>query len=424
MRNILNSRWARSFFSFGAMHAMRLALPLLAFPWLGRALGEEAFGLLMYMCLFPPVVALVIDWGFPLGAARLAAANRDDAEQLGKLLRGVLLARLFLLAACLGAFALLAPLLPHVTEYPLPFFLALCAGVARGSSPLWFYQGTNSGLRKLAVWDIATSLAVLCLTVLLAREASTWPLYLAFYAICKGLAWLALTLGLLREHPCKWSACSPFRLIKQCRSLFAGLLLAESYPWLSQLIYGFFLEPAALGAILALNKILKAMTSLVQPFTQTIFPEICLLGTTDPQKSRRILQISLAGTVACMCAACAIAWILAPWLLRLALGASFIHNADILRILLLASPLAAANAVLAFQALVPYGHDRAQSAARLFMAIGGLPLAFILTSHADIRGAAFAPLCAEALLFLALCWQVLRLCPQALFSPPASRHLK
>lgn len=402
------------------MHAMRLALPLLAFPWLGRTLGEEAFGLLMYMCLFPPIVALVIDWGFPLGATRLAAANRSKPDQLGRLLRGVILARLGLAIICLAAFALLAPLLPHVLEYPLPFIMALCAGLARGSSPLWFFQGTNSGLRKLAIWDISTSLAILTLTVLLARGAAAWPLYLVLYAICKGTAWIFLTLELLRTYAGKWSNCAPLRLVVDYRALFTGLLLADAFPYISQLIYSFFLEPAALGAILALNKILKAMTSLAQPFTQTIFPEICLLGKSNPQKSRRILQISLGCTAICMCIACAIAWVLAPWLLRLALGSGFVHNADILRILLLAGPLAAVNTVLGFQVLVPFGFDRAQSIARLIMTVGGLPLACLLTSMAGIFGAAFAAPCAEIILFLALGWQVLRLCPQVLI--PAQRH--
>lgn len=416
MSNILKSRWARALFSFGSMHAMRLGLPLLAFPWLGRALGQEAFGLLMYMCLFPPILALVIDWGFPLGATRLAAANRGKPEKLGQLLREVLLARLLLALACLGLCALAAPFLPHVAEYPLPFCIALCAGLARGSSPVWFFQGVNSGLRELALWDISSSLAVFALTVCLARDAADWPLYLALYALCKGAAWLLLTLRLLRAHPGGWNMALALKLIGECRSLFFGLALADVYHYFSQLACGFFLGPAQLGVLLALSKILRAMSSLVLPFTQTIFPEICLLGKSSPAKSRHILRISLFGTAGGMCLACLIAWPLSPLLLRLALGDSFTHNVAILHLLLLAAPVASVNAVLAFQVLAPYGHDQAQALARAAMALASVPLALVLTSMAGLYGAALVPLCAETCLLLALAGQILRLCPQALLS--------
>ncbi|MFG6376503.1 MAG: hypothetical protein K1W05_11420, partial [Desulfovibrio sp.] len=58
------------FFSFGAIQAAQILLPLLILPWLARILEPEAFGLLMYMCLIPPFVALVMDWGLMTGGAR------------------------------------------------------------------------------------------------------------------------------------------------------------------------------------------------------------------------------------------------------------------------------------------------------------------------------------------------------------------
>ena len=409
-------KWTRAIFSFGSMHFMRLALPLLAFPWLGRVLGAEAFGLLMYMCLFPHLSALCVEWGFPLGAARSAAALRDKPGELGDLLRSVSLAKGLLTILCLFFFFLLSPFIPHASNYPGAYLLALCAGFARAASPFWFYQGTNRALLQLVCWDIGSSLAILICTLLFIHEPAQWPLYLLFYVAFKGIAGLWLTLNLLKKHRGKWQAAEAWRLVRESKSLFTGLVFADLYHYVTQIICGFFLDAAAMGALVALSKIIRALSSLALPFTQAIFPEICLLGKTAPAKSRKILRISLSGTFAAMLAACAFAWLTAPWLLRLALGQAFVHNADILRILLLSSPLAALNMVLAHQTLVAYGHDKAQAFASGLMAILSLPAAWLLSDKGGLYGAALVPLCAESFLLLALAATIFYLCPQALFN--------
>ena len=137
-----------TFFSFSAIQAAQLLLPLLALPWLARVLGPHAFGLLMYMSLIPPLVALVMDWGFPFGAAREAARLRGDREGLARLMGAVFSGRLFLALACVAASLALLPLVPHAREHPAAYGLAVLMGIGRGISPVWFFQGVGQGMRR------------------------------------------------------------------------------------------------------------------------------------------------------------------------------------------------------------------------------------------------------------------------------------
>lgn len=396
-----NSR-SHIFFSFGAIQITQLALPLLAYPWLGRKLGPEAFGLLMYMALIPSIVNIVMDWGLPLAAARSAAKNKSP-QHLSVLVGAALSARILLLFPIFLGGALLMPWLPHALEWPLAYFLAIGAGVARGINPLWYYQGTGWQMKKVAGWDVASSILVILLMFFLVREAQDWQRYLLLLCVCKGGSWLILDCRLWLAHKARFDVKAALRLLGEANLIFAAQIFNIVSRSGSQLVLGYFLPVSGMGIIVAINKMAYALSCLAKPLFQTLYPQICSLGFKRKCMLRKILFLSIAITCLCMGAACAVIWLLAPWVLEIALGPEFEAAAPVLRIIILSAPLMACNLAIGEQLLVAWGWEKARAAILGLSAFLALLLAALLPFFWGLFGAAWQPVLTE-FLTLAMCF--------------------
>lgn len=419
-RLLLDLPHLSTFFSFSAIQAAQLLLPLLALPWLARVLGPAAFGLLMYMSVISVVVGLVMDWGFTLGAVRAAAICREKPAALAKILGDVLSAKILLAAACLAGSVVLLPFLPHAATHPGAYALAVLAGLSRGINPTWFFQGMGSGMRRMAVWDIGSSAAVLLLTLACVRAPAQWPLYLFLSASCKGLVYVLLTSGLLRRHHVSFSLRSGVDALSRTKTLFGGVLSSLLYNNGTQLILGFFLPPAQMGMLMAADKIVRAVVSLSNPVTQTLFPEICALRDAEQKRAAHLLRCSLLGTALAMLCAAAAIWCAAPWLISLALGKDYAGAVPVLRVMAFLAPILACNFVLGTQTLVSFHQEKSLTLTLAVVGLLSLPAAAFLGHFGGLTGAACLPLLVEGGIFLGLSWSVLHFCPAAFF-PPVSK---
>lgn len=405
---LLDYAWIRALFSFGSMHLVSLLIPLMAFPWLGRVLEPAHFGLLMYMCLFPPFLTLLVEWGFPLGGARLAARHRGNDQALCKLLGEVVTAKLILSIVAIVLSFLLVPFLPHAREWPQAFFMAVVAGIAKAMSPLWFYQGTGQKLPVLACWDMGFSFLALALVFVFIRHPEQWMLYLLFTGLCRLASNAGLTCLLWMKYPFKIKLSGSLRLIRDTAALFGALFFSSAYHYCFQLVLGYFLLASEMGIIVALDKMLRALIGLLNPFTQALFPEICILRDKNPGSAWRILRLSLLVTFIASSLAALAVWLLAPWVIRMALGSAYQEAPEILRLMLLSVPAAACSQILGSQVLVPFGHDKIQAQICAWVSLLSIPLSAALAFWKGMIGGALVPLCVESSLCLAFLYFVMK----------------
>lgn len=388
----------RMLLSLSAIQAVQLILPLFAIPWLGRALGPDSFGLLMYMCLVPPIINLFMDWGFVQGATREVAKSRQ--RQLAEILGEVIGAKIILAGLCAAGSTLFAVLLPYARQWPGAYCMAVSLGIARGISPLWFFQGLGKGLRKMAAWDILSSLAALALTIFYVNEPAKWPYYLFFSAICKGVAYLWLNMSLWRAFKPCFNLRASFGFIKTTNTLFICSLLATLYNNGAQLLMGFFLSASNMGIIAANAKMLNALTRMSYPIAQTVYPKMCALKSQNSILADRIMLLSTSVIAVLTFAITLAAWVCAPFLIGLALGNGYEEAIPAFRIMITAAPFLALR-TFAGNAIASYGLEKSQAFAMGGLALICLPLAVILAIPNEIEIAALYPVCESGLLLLA-----------------------
>ncbi|MDR2056223.1 MAG: oligosaccharide flippase family protein [Desulfovibrio sp.] len=406
-----------TFVSFNAIQATQLFLPMLALPWLARALGPEAYGLCLYMGVISGIVTLVMDWGFPFGGTRDAAMNRGRKEALGRILADALSAKALLAACCSLACLVLSPFVPHAPAHPGAYALAVLAGIGRGINPTWFFQGLGQGIGHMAVCDAVSSALVLLLTIVCVREPADWPVYLLLLAAVKGGAYFLLTARQLGRYPHAAPTLRRSReTLARYKTLFVGNMAALAYNRGSQLILGYFLLPSQMGMLVTADKIARAAVSLNYPLMQTMFPEICIMRRAEGERTARLLRLTLLGTAVVMTCGAAALWFAAPWLADVVLGSAYTAVAPVLRAMSFFIPVQACNDVLVGQILIPFGHERAQTLVKAAVAILSPPAAAMLGHFYGLAGGAYLPLLLQGCILLGLVWSVLRHCPEVFFS--------
>lgn len=406
-------RFLEKVFSLGFIQAAQMLLPLLALPYLSRTLGRESFGIVMYLGVVTLMMTFVLDWGFLQGGVRRVARQRGRREALSGLWWHGLLAKALLLPPLLGGGVLFFFLFPH-PPFSLPaMFWASLAGIARGFSPLWFFQGMDDdSLRRLALHELASTALLLLLMVVLIREPEDASLYLALLALSRAVAYGPPCLRTCRAHGFRPTVGGALALLRETRVFFAGGIAGQACSNWSHLAIGAILPAREMGLFLAADKISRAMVSLGNPLSQALFSEICALHTPDDAARRlRLQRTALLAALLAAAGGCVLVELLAPAILRLALGQASGDAVLILRLLALVIPLLSLNQILGPHLLVPAGKEHVVIMAQICAAVVSIPTALTLTFFYGLPGAAALPLLAEGCIFLILCMGIHRHCP-------------
>lgn len=364
-------------------------MPLLAFPFLGRVLGPQKFGLLMLSCLVPPITCLIMDWGLPLGGARAAARAGGNRETLRRILGSALSAKLILAVTCATVAPAVALFLPKVQEWLYGYYLGVLLGLCRGINPFWFFQGAGEKASKLAIWDALSSATALGLVFAFVRDPDDWPDYLLYAAICKGAAYLYLNFSLWRKYRAFFDLKSGFKSLRKTGALFAYSVFAIIYTNISQLVTAYFLDAAQIGLLVAANKMTKAMAAVCVPVTQTVYPEICAARGLRSPDTRRILRFSLGAILVIAATVATAACVCAPLVLRLALGDGYGFGLDAARVVFLAAPFLALEQALAVQILAPLDMENSMAKAGALAACAIPVIGGVLAWAYGLNGAAW-----------------------------------
>lgn len=392
-----------TFFSFGAIQAAQMVLPLLALPYLSRVLGPGPFGATLYMLAVSAVAGMCVEWGFSLGAVRDVATHRENPMELGRTVADVLSAKCLLAMACCVLAVAGWLLLPMARQYPWGFTLAVANGIALGFNPLWFFQGQGSGVARVAACEVGGGLAVLCLMLPLVREPEHWTRYLLLLLLVRSMAYAWLTgrvFACLGPHAAAMRLAGGCRALRDARHLFLAHLGAMAKTHGVPLLLGGALPARDMGMLIACDKMARGLVSLTMPVTLTLFPELCAFRRHG--RGDDVLRRVLAATGVVMGIGAVAVWWIAPWLVTVALGREYAEAAPLLRWLCPLLVLLPLNCVLGTLGLVPQGRERALTLAIGVASLAGLATALPLAGEFGVLAGTWLAAGMEGLIFVIL----------------------
>jgi PST family polysaccharide transporter len=404
LRRVASSVVAQNTLALYAIQIAGFALPLITIPYLARTLRPEGWGLVVFVQSFAAWLALVLEYGFNLSATRWIARDRDNRGYVASVVAGVLGAKciLALLIVVVAGFA--AWVVPAFRLHPWLVFWAAAIALVQGFSPFWYFLGTER-MRGPAALEVVARVAATAGIFLWVRDPEDGWIVLALQAVT-GLFWVgAATYWLYREVPFVRIG---FRDARSTLRAAVGLFLFRSasgvYTLANSFILGLFAGPGIVGIYGGADKIVRVVVSLLHPVSQALYPRMSQLAVIDRERAGSLARVSLVAVGGAGLMLGAVTAVVAPFLVRVLLGAGYESVVPVLRVLAFLPPVIALGTVLGIQWALPLGLDRPFYALVMGAGVLNVLLAMILVPSYGALGMAGAVVTTESFVVVGLLW--------------------
>jgi PST family polysaccharide transporter len=382
--------------------AIGMVVPLLTIPYLARVLGPAAWGPVLAAQAFGYWLILVLEFGFELSGTRAVARVRATPERLADVVHGVQSAKALLILGSVPVMLVVVALVPALRESPRLLGWAFAFAILRGASPLWFFQGIERVHGAVAVDTLTRTIAALGVFALVRVPDDGWRV-LALQAVFAGVALLVLTAWLGRRVPLRVPrTADAYRALREGSTVFACRAWSGLYIQGNALLLAALAAPVTVAFFGGAERIVRAAINMLQPLTQAFLPRVSYLHAADPPAARRMIRRSLAGVGVAGIVAGVVAFVAAPTLVRLLLGAGYESAVPVLRVLGLLPALVAVNTVLGIYWALPFGRERSFLTSIVAAGVTNVALAVALVPRFGALGMATASIAAEVVVLLVL----------------------
>ena len=392
------------------LQIMNYAVPLATVPYLVRVLGPANFGLLAFAQALVTYFDLLTDYGSLLSATRAVAVHRHDFHALARIFWRTAAARLALAFACalvLGVLVLAAsPLRAAGALYAAAFLTVIGTAVF----PVWFFQGIEQMKFVTAALASARLLTVPAL-FLLVRRPDHYVRAAAIQGAVPVLAGILVTPILwksLRRGVYRPTLAEIGDVLRDGWSAFVANSALVFNATATITVLGLVAGPTEVGYYSAADKVIRALSSLLTPVTQALYPHLNSLKTHAPHRIAGLMRRSYfwIGALA-LCVSLATFALARP--VGLALwGHGFLRSVAVLRCLSPLPFLLALVNLIGIQTLLVLGLDSLVSRAVFTCALVNVALTAWLSSSYGALGAAAANVTGAVLLVCALAWPARR----------------
>lgn len=383
-------------------------LPLVALPYLARALEKEQFGLLLAAQSLAMVLALIIEYGFHLSGTREVARVHNNQSQLSLLVNGIQSAKIVLLLGVVALGLLFGQFNSLFKEHPQYLILALLLASLQGLNPLWYFQGKEQ-MKIPAALDVAgKAIATVGIFLVVQSPIDAWKA-LAMQSIGVGLSLLVTLSWMYREVPPRivplkdvWNS------LRMGFSMFFFRAAVSLYTSANILILGLLVSPTAAAYFGGAERLVKGVVGMLYPVSQAVFPRVNSLLYDDPTKAKRLAQASLYILLFGSTGLAILIFFLAPDIVLLILGPGYEAAIPLMQILSLLIPLIALSNVLGIQWMLPLRLDRAFNTIVVAAGLINLSLILFLVPRYGTTGMAWSVVISETFVTLGV-YIVLRL---------------
>jgi PST family polysaccharide transporter len=263
-----------NFASLVVLQGINYLVPLIVFPYLVRVLGIDVFGVYSFVLAIIMYGVMLSDYGFDLSATRLISLHSHNKTKTDEIFSTVMVIKFGIAFLYLLVLTLLILFVDKLSQNASLYFIAYGLVIGQVLFPVWFYQG----IEKMRYITILNALAKIIFTVLILIYVHTPDdLYLVLLFNSLG----AIVAGIIALYMAvkKFNISFYLPSVKQIKFyledgwyIFTSRIAVELYVTANVIILGFFASDAIVGYYSIVEKIVRAIGSLLEPLTRTVFP--------------------------------------------------------------------------------------------------------------------------------------------------------
>lgn len=288
----VKKRFIINFLSLATMQGLNLVLPLITIPYLLRVVGPSNYGLINIAQSLIQYFILFTDYGFNFVATREISLAKDNQKQLSIIFSSVMFVRILLLSFSLLILFLLVLFIPKFEKESMLYYLTFGMVIGNALFPIWFFQGIEH-MKIISILNIFSKL-ISTLGIFFFVKGSSDYLNVA---ILNSLGFLSIGfMGLylvLFRYKVRISKPTKEQIVHHLKAgwdIFISNLATSLYTVGNVFILSFFASNKIVGYYASAERIVKAISSIIAPIIQTVYPYIS--RTLQESKEKAILVIN------------------------------------------------------------------------------------------------------------------------------------
>ncbi len=392
----------KNFTSLSLLQISNYIFPFITLPYLVRVLGPEKYGLVNFAVAFTTYFTIITDYGFNLSAVQEISINRNNKERVSEIFSSVLLTKIILFGFSTILFFLIinsfAIFKDHYVLYLVTYFSVLGSVL----NPVWFYQGMEKmGYIFIINFSVRTVITI-CIFLFIEAESDfvqyAWFNSTANFLIGTiGLAVIIFKLKITFRVPKIDLVKEQF---KNGWNLFLSTVSINFYTTSNIFLLGLLTNATAVGYYSAADKIRIAAQSILQPFSQTVFPRLnVLINQSEKRYFQFLKKIAVYQTII-MFFVSLILFLGSKKIILVFLGPKFIDSVIVLEILSGLPLLSSFTTIFTMYILIVFKKHFYYLISFFISGIVSLIVIFSIVPKIGFEGAAIAMVIAELIALL------------------------
>lgn len=269
-----NKTIVNNILSLSILNALNMVLPLVSIPYLIATIGSANYGAYSISYTILQYVLLISAFGFSCTTTKQIAQNRDDIDYISKIFYSTLLARLIL--TIIATIVLLIVVVLVYPKYIILYFLGL--GIVFGDilNPIWLFQGMEN-MKYMTIINAITKIIFTLLIFIFIRKPDDY-IYITFLNsagfIISGIISYILAIRIFQIKKNRISVNDIILQIKDASIVFLSSAFISLYNNSFAFILGLFVSESSIGIYAAVEKIIKAAKSVIEPVSIALFPHV------------------------------------------------------------------------------------------------------------------------------------------------------
>lgn len=349
-----NKLLVQNFSYLSLIHVFNMLVPLFAYPYLIRVLGNETYGLIVFAQAIVGYFIVIIGFGFNISATKEISVNRDNKEKLSEIASSVIILKGALLFISMLVFAVIIQFIDQAAPYKILFLFTFILCFSEWLMPLWFFMGIEK-MKYITLLNVVSQSIFLILVFVVIKSKSDYlfyPLILGVGGITSGLIGLYIV---FKKHEIRFvfpkTSALKARLVDSV-PIFSSNLSLKMYLGSNKVIIGSFLSMQEVAFYDLGEKFLNLLKIPITIISQVLFPKMA--NNFNKELLLKLIKIIAFGTILLT----VILEFISIYIIELFAGKEMIGAVGAVNILLLSvTPLVISN-LLGVQTLLACGYNK------------------------------------------------------------------
>lgn len=395
IKNLANTeekkRLFSNFFSLSLLQAANYIFPLITLPYLVRVLGVEYFGLLAFATALTAYFSIITDYGFNLTATREISIHRDDREKVIEIFSSVMTIKMILMFVSFFLITILVFSFEKFSKDWEIYFLTFATILGQVLFPVWFFQGMER-MKYITYLNVLSRLIFTVAIFIFVQEQNDYymvPLLTSLGSLMAG-AWSLVLVK--REFGIKFELQS-LDILKYYLLdgwyVFSGGMFTLIYTVSIPFVLGIFSNNTAVGYFTIVERIVKAITNLYMPISETLYPFMMKQISINQNKSKKLLLKLLGVSSSVMIFISCFIFFFAEFITILIAGKRVEQIEILFKIMALYPFIITIARIFAINYLVGFGFQSVLQKIYFYAFLVTLALIFFLIPNYEANGAVF-----------------------------------